>query len=73
MASLIKRKKSYSLVYYYTDENGVEHTLGMTRLSGHQYEAYVDMVMSFCELLDIDYSNWDPAVKRAKEIGWKMD
>ena len=22
MASLIKRKKSYSLVYYYTDENG---------------------------------------------------
>lgn len=56
----------------YTDPEGTEHTLDFTRMTGYQYESYVDMVMALCELLGIDYEDWDPAVKRAKEIGWEI-
>lgn len=56
----------------YTDSKGTEHTLDFTRMAGYQYESYVDMVMALCELLEIDYEDWDPAIKRAKEIGWKI-
>ena len=56
----------------YTDLEGTEHTLDFTRMAGYQYESYVDMVMALCELLEIDYEDWDPAVKRAKEIGWEI-
>lgn len=57
----------------YTAPDGTEHTLDFTRMAGYQYESYVDMVMALCELLEIDYNNWDPAVKRAKEIGWNIE
>lgn len=56
----------------YTDPEGTEHTLDFTRMTGYQYESYVDMVMALCELLEIDYNNWDPAENRAKEIGWEI-
>lgn len=57
----------------YTAKNGTAHTLEFARKDGYQYESYVDMVMALCELLEIDYSKWDPAVQRAKEFGWSTD
>ncbi len=43
--------------------------LTFKRMTGYQYESYVDMVMALCEYLEIPYDDWDPAVQRAKELG----
>lgn len=50
-------------------QNGTSTTLTFSRQSGYQYETYVDMVMALCELLEVDYTGWEPALARAEELG----
>lgn len=52
----------------YTDSRGVRHTLNFSRMTGYQYESYVDMVMALCELLEIPYDDWEPAIQRAADL-----
>lgn len=53
---------------YELSKNGRNQVLNFTRMSGYQYETYVDMAMALCELMDIPYSEWDAALQRAQEL-----
>lgn len=65
--------RSWTDIYQYRipGESGSHSVPGIRfeREDGYQYEAYVDMVMALAKLLDIDYSDWDEAMKRAEELG----
>ena len=56
----------------YTAPNGMTQNLEFTRMTGYQYESYVDMVMALAELLGVPYKDWEPAMLRAKEMGWTI-
>lgn len=43
--------------------------LQFDRMTGFQYESYVDMVLALCKYLQIPYDDWDAAVQRAEELG----
>lgn len=62
--------RNWTDIYYGTDEDGKleKIEIAFERESGYQYESYVDMVMALAKLLDIDYSDWDEAMKRADEL-----
>lgn len=56
----------------YKTEDGTKYKLNFSRMTGYQYESYVDMVMALCELLEIPYDDWDPALKRMKDLDLKI-
>lgn len=55
----------------YETEDGTRYKLSFSRMTGYQYESYVDMVMALCELLEIPYDDWDPALKRIEDLDLK--
>ena len=54
-------------------QTGWSLPITFTRLQGFQYETYVDLVMALCELRGVSYEDWDVAVQRAKELGYKQN
>lgn len=61
-----------SMLLSWTDtvtQDGRSTWLSFSRMTGYQYETYVDMVMALCELLRVDYASWEPALERAEELG----
>lgn len=53
---------------YEDAEGNLSDVLYFNRQAGYQYETYIDIVMALCELLEVSYEDWEPALKRAEEL-----